>query len=62
MDRRTTAAITTACVTMAAGTAAYMMAGNSRKSRNRGKQLKKNTGKALRQVGSFIDNMSYMMK
>jgi len=47
---------------MAAGTAAYMMAGNSRKSRNRGKQLKKNTGKALRQVGSFIDNMSYMMK
>jgi len=55
---KTSAVITTAAVGMAVGTAAYMLSGN----RNRNKQIKKSTGKALRQVGSFIDNVSYMMR
>ena len=64
MTRRTSAAITTACVSMAIGTAAYMMSGNhsSRAMKNRTKHLKRTTGRALHQVGSFIDNVSYMMK
>lgn len=56
--KTTTAMITTAAVGMAVGTAAYMLAGNKSKTR----QLKKSTGKALRQVGSFIDNVSYMIR
>lgn len=55
---KTTAMITTAAVGMAVGTAAYMLAGN----KTRTKQIKKSTGKALRQVGSFIDNVSYMIR
>ncbi|HHY52955.1 MAG TPA: hypothetical protein GX499_06910 [Clostridiales bacterium] len=60
MNRSKTAAITTACVSMAVGAAAYMMAGNNTK--NKAKKLRKATGRALRQVGEFIDNVSYMMK
>lgn len=60
--KNTTAAITTtAAIGVAVGAAAYMMSGN-RNMRSRTKQLRKNTGKALRQVGSFIDNVSYMMR
>ena len=55
---KTSAMLTTACVGMAVGTAAYMMAGNKKKT----KKLKKSTGRALRHVGSFIDNVSYMVK
>lgn len=63
MNKKTSTAITTACVGMAVGTAAYMMAGNKGKSgKNRARQMKKNTGRALRQVSSFIDNVSYMMR
>lgn len=61
MTRKTGAAITTACVSMAVGTAAYMMT-NNRSATMRAKKLKRSTGKALRQVGDFIDNMSYMMR
>ena len=61
MNNRTTATITTACIGMAAATAAYMMTGN-KSTNERVKKLKKNTGKALRQVGDFIDNVSYMMR
>ena len=61
MNKKSSAAITTACVGMAVGTAAYMMSGN-KTMKNRSKKLKKSTGKALRQVGDFIDNMSYMIK
>lgn len=61
MTKKTTAAITTACVGMAAATAAYMMTDN-RTMKKRTKNLRKNTGKALRQVGDFIGNVSYMMK
>lgn len=42
------------------GTAAYMMAGSSKK--KTAAMLKKNAGKALRAVGGAIENASYMMK
>lgn len=61
MNRSTGAAITTACISAAVGTAAYM-AVNHRGSSARAKKLKKTTGRALRQVGDFIDNVSYMMR
>ncbi|MDL2233619.1 hypothetical protein LJC63_08610 [Ruminococcaceae bacterium OttesenSCG-928-L11] len=53
--------ITTACVGMAVGTAAYMMNGN-RTMRGKTRKFKRTAGKALRQAGEFIGNMSYMMK
>ena len=61
MNRKASAVITTACVGMAMGTAAYMMAGD-KTMRARSKKIKKSTGKALRQVGDFIENVSYMVK
>ena len=42
------------------GTAAYMIAGNSKK--KTASMIKKNAGKALRAVGGVIENASYMMK
>jgi len=59
--RRTNAAITTACIGMAVGAAAYM-ASSGKAGKARTKKIKKSTGKALRQVGEFIDNISYMVK
>ena len=56
---RTSAVLTTCCVGMAVGAAAYMMAGTSNK---KVKRIKRNTGKALRQMSGFIDNVSYMMR
>lgn len=43
------------------GTAAYMMS-NGRKRGRTGKMLRRSTGKALKTVGSVIENVSYMMK
>lgn len=60
MNKRAATMVTTACVGMAVGTAAYMMSGTNTKTRT--KKLRKTTGRALRQVGDFIDNVSYMMK
>lgn len=64
MTKKSTAAITTACVGLAATTAAYMMSGGSqsRAVKARTKKIKRTTGKALRQVGDFIDNVSVMMR
>jgi hypothetical protein len=62
MTRKTSAAITTACIGMAVGTAAYMASGGGRSAKERTRQIKRTTGKALRQVGDFIDNLSYMMR
>lgn len=59
MTKRTNAIITTACLGMAAGAAAFMISGSGN---SRTRKLRKSTGKALRQVGDFIDNVSYMMK
>ena len=61
MTKKTTAAITTACVSMAVGATAYMMT-NNKTAKSRTKQMRKTTGKAIRQVGDFIDNVSYMIK
>lgn len=61
MKRTTSAIVTTACVGMAMGTAAYMM-NNNRAVRGKTRKLKKQTGKALRQVGDFLGNVSYMIK
>ncbi len=61
MNSKTSAAITTACVGMAVGGAAYMLAGKD-KNQIRVKKLKKSTGKALRQVGGFIENVSDMLR
>ena len=62
MNRKTTAAITTAAVGVAMGTAAYMMTTNGKSSQKRVRKIKKTAGAAIRQVGDFIDNVSYMMK
>lgn len=61
MNKGTGTAITTACVGMALGTAAYMMSTN-KTAKAKTKRLRKTTGRALRQVGDFIDSVSYMMK
>lgn len=42
------------------GTATYMMTSNTK--RRTANHLKKNTGKAIKAVGSVIENISYMMK
>lgn len=60
MNKRTTATLTTACIGMAACTAAYMMT-SGKQANKHVKKIKRNTGKALRQMGNFIDNVSYMM-
>ncbi len=65
MNRKTNAVITTACIGMAIGGAAYMLTSpnnGGKVAANRVKRLKKTTGRALRQVGDFIDNVSYMIK
>ncbi|MDR2933327.1 MAG: hypothetical protein LBV27_09495 [Oscillospiraceae bacterium] len=61
MKKSTSAIVTTTCVGMAMGAAAYMMSG-SHSVRNKTKKLKKSTGRALRQAGEFINNVSYMIK
>jgi hypothetical protein len=47
---------------MAVGAAAYMMNSNSTAVRTKTRKIKRNAGRALRQAGEFIENMSYMMK
>ena len=42
------------------GTAAYMIAGNSKK--KTASMIKKNAGKAPRAVGGVIENATYMLK
>ena len=58
-SKATGAAITGVCVAMAAGTAAYMMAGRGKKMNT--KRLKKTAGKAIRAVGDVVDNFSAYM-
>jgi len=61
--KRSSMVTSAALVGMAVGTAAYMLSGNSntRKLKNKTKRLRKNTGKALRQAGDFINNVSNMV-
>jgi len=44
------------------GAAAYLMNTSPRMRSSHTRKLKRNTGKALRQVGDLIGNVSYMMK
>lgn len=45
------------------GTAAYMMTAGSKPSKKKsGAAMKRNAGKALKAVGTVIENVSYMMK
>lgn len=60
-NEATGAAITGVCVAMAAGTAAYMMAGKNKKKMNT-KRMKKTAGKAIRAVGDVVDNFSTYMR
>jgi hypothetical protein len=63
MKRSTSAAITTACVGLAVGGAAYMLSGNNGKAAAlRAKRLKRTTGRALRQVGDFLGGVSDAMR
>ena len=52
--------ITGAAVTMAVGTAAYMMSGKSSKENK--KQLKKTATQAIQAVGDVVDGITTMMK
>ena len=61
MNKTTSTIITSACVGMAAGAAAYMMSGSGSAHVNT-RKLKRSTGRALRQVGEFIGNVSYMIR
>lgn len=58
-NMNTTAAITGIALTMAAGTAAYMMTTKGSNAQKR--KLKKNATKALKTVTGVIDNVSNMM-
>jgi gas vesicle protein len=49
-------------VGVAVGAAAYLMNSQSSSMRRTSRQIKRNTGRALRQVGEFIGNVSYMIK
>lgn len=59
---RSKGAITTACIGMALGTAAYMLSGSSRNFKSRTRRLRKNTGKALRGAGDFVSNVGDMVR
>lgn len=63
MKKRTSTALTTAAIGVAAGAAAYMMtSGQSRSNRRRSKSFKRNANRAINQVGEFIDSVSSMMR
>ncbi len=59
-SKNMTSVITGVAATMAVGTAAYLMSGNSPKARK--KQLKKKAGQAIQAVGDMVDGISNMMK
>ena len=64
MNKRGSVVTSAAVVGMAVGAAAYMLSGgsSSKKFKSKTKRLRKNTGKALRQAGDFINNMSNMVQ
>ena len=63
MNRRRSAVTSAAFVGMAVGAAAYMLSSRniSKKLKSKTKRLRKNTGKALRQAGDFINNVGHMV-
>ena len=60
---RKSSAVTSACIGMAVGAAAFMLSGRGGRSmKSRSKRFRKSTGRALRQAGDFISSVSYMVK
>lgn len=60
MNKATTTAVTGIAVAMAAGTAAYMMAGN--RNQNTGRKIKKNASKVIKTLGNMLDSVEYMIR
>lgn len=60
MNKATTTAVTGIAVAMAAGTAAYMMAGN--RNQNTGRRIKKNASKVIKTLGNMLDSVEYMIR
>ena len=61
--KMTSTAVTSACIGVAVGTAAYMLSGGgSKRMRNKTRRLRKNTGRALRQAGDFLGSMGAMVR
>lgn len=58
MSMNVSAILTSAAVTAAVGTAAYMMTGRKK---NTAKQIKKTAGKAVQAVGDIVDGISSLM-
>ena len=61
MRKNTAAAITTTCLGLAAAGTAIMLS-NGHSTKHKASQLKRKTGKALHQIGSFLENASSMMR
>ena len=57
MQRAVSTVLTGAAITMAVGGAAWLL--NDKK---RQRKLKKNAAKAVKQVGQFVNSMSYMLQ
>ena len=53
MNRSKSAIVTTACLGMAVGTAAYVMSGR----RSRARRMKRATERAIRQAGEIISHI-----
>ena len=61
VKKSTATAVATTCLGIAAAGTAYMLSGNNNM-RRKTKTFRRNTEKALRQVGSFLENASDMMR
>lgn len=60
MKKNMTSALKGVAVGVALGTATYMVTNTMTKGKT--KTIKKNAGKAIKAVGTVIDNVAYMMK
>lgn len=59
MQKAMSSVVKGVAVGMAVGTATFMVANHSK---SKSKALKKNAGKAMKAVGTIIDNVAYMMR
>jgi hypothetical protein len=62
MKKTMTPVVTGIAAATIAGTAVYMLSNHHSGKHSAAKTLKRNTGKALKTVGTVMENMSYMMK
>lgn len=61
MNRNVSSALTTAAIGVAACTAAYMMSGE-KNARHRGKQLKRNAGRTVKNAGILLEGVSQLLR